>query len=78
MVDEVGASRLPRNNSAVYSGIKHPCIVDFMGFSINPFAVVMELVPCGNLYKFLHNETQPLSWEYRMKVAINVAQGMVS
>lgn len=43
-----------RREVHVMSGMRHPSLVNMVGFCVNPFALVMELMPSGNLYKFLH------------------------
>jgi serine/threonine protein kinase len=60
-----------------FSGISHPCIVGFFGFSVKPFSLIMELVEHGDLYSFLHEDKTTLSLPMQLKIALNVAQGMV-
>jgi serine/threonine protein kinase/GTPase SAR1 family protein len=66
-----------RREVHVMSGMRHPNLVNMIGFCVNPFALVMELLPAGNLYKFLqqHRE-QDIGWPLRLKIALDVALGM--
>lgn len=55
------------------SGLKHPNIVQLLGFCINPLAMVMEFVPSGTLYDFLaKNKDEPLDWPMRLKCASGI------
>lgn len=45
-----------RREVHVMSGMRHPNLVNMVGFCVNPFALVMELLPAGNLHKFLHQK----------------------
>ena len=47
-----------RREVHVMSGMRHPNLVNMVGFCVNPFALVMELMPAGNLYKFLHQSSK--------------------
>lgn len=61
-----------------HSGVSHPNIVTLLAFAVNPFLIVMEWVPLGDLYRHLHTEqlSKQLTWPARIRVAIDVAQGM--
>jgi serine/threonine protein kinase len=56
--------------------LNHPCIVNIKGYTINPFSLVMEKLNKGNLYTFLHDDKNKISWKFRITVAINIAAGM--
>lgn len=56
--------------------LSHPCIVNLKGYTINPFSLVMEKLNKGNLYTFLHDEKNKISWKFRTTVAMNIASGM--
>lgn len=36
----------------------------------------MEKAAEGSLYNFLHNEKQTLNWNLRIRIALDIAQGM--
>ncbi|KAL6046584.1 Myotubularin-like phosphatase domain [Balamuthia mandrillaris] len=44
-----------RHEVWLMSGIEHPNVVRFMGFCMDPFCLVTEFIPGGNLFDFLHN-----------------------
>jgi len=58
----------------VMSGMRHPNLVNLLGFCVNPFAIVMEFVEFGNLYNFLRKQDE-LSWSLRLKIALDIARG---
>lgn len=63
---------------AVLSQFRHPHLVLFMGISTvgNP-KIVSELCDGGPLFRLLHQEKDlPLSWQQRLKIALDVARGM--
>jgi serine/threonine protein kinase/GTPase SAR1 family protein len=62
----------------IMSGLQHPCIVNLKGYSLAPcLAMVMELIPHGDLYKFLNAaETGKISWAMRLRIAWDIAKGM--
>jgi serine/threonine protein kinase/GTPase SAR1 family protein len=62
----------------IMSGLQHPCIVNLKGYSLSPcLAMVMELIPHGDLYKYLNSEkTGKISWAMRLRIAWDVAKGM--
>eukprot|EP01125_Pyxidicula_operculata_P016212 TRINITY_DN5551_c0_g4_i3.p1 TRINITY_DN5551_c0_g4~~TRINITY_DN5551_c0_g4_i3.p1 ORF type:complete len:2130 (-),score=371.64 TRINITY_DN5551_c0_g4_i3:539-6928(-) len=58
---------------AVISG--HPNIVSLIGTCVNPFTAIIQYVPFGTLHKFLHSD-KPLSWPLRVKLALDLAEGL--
>lgn len=71
--------------------LRHPNIVTLHALSINPIALFMEFYPLGSLDKYLRasiegrsasnsprgiEQPKALSWKYRVKVALDIAQGM--
>jgi serine/threonine protein kinase len=60
----------------VMSGMKHPNLVNLLGFCVDPFAIVMEFIPYGNLHHYLRDKTKPLDWSLRLKIALDIAKGM--
>ena len=40
------------------------------GYCVKPYAMVMECVACGDLYKFLHDPRANITWPLRLKIAI--------
>ena len=58
------------------SGLRHPCIVNLLGYSTSPLVMVMECVTGGDLYGLIHNEKIEIDWHVRMKIALDMAYGM--
>ena len=58
------------------SHLHHQNLVNFIGFSLNPYTLVIEYVPYGALNEFLNKDTSDLGWDLRLKIAVDVAQGM--
>ena len=44
-----------KKECAILSKLKHPNIIYLFGYCYDPFIIVMELMPKGDLYKFLEN-----------------------
>eukprot|EP01117_Protostelium_nocturnum_P011694 TRINITY_DN4256_c3_g1_i11.p1 TRINITY_DN4256_c3_g1~~TRINITY_DN4256_c3_g1_i11.p1 ORF type:complete len:1743 (-),score=580.06 TRINITY_DN4256_c3_g1_i11:39-5267(-) len=57
------------------STLRHPNVVNLKGYCINPYAMLMEKVDNGPLYRFLHKEGE-ISWDLKMRIAVDIAQGM--
>eukprot|EP01094_Clydonella_sp_ATCC50884_P017904 TRINITY_DN3203_c0_g3_i1.p1 TRINITY_DN3203_c0_g3~~TRINITY_DN3203_c0_g3_i1.p1 ORF type:complete len:861 (-),score=247.00 TRINITY_DN3203_c0_g3_i1:146-2521(-) len=66
-----------RREVALMSVIRHPNLVHMRGFCLNPPFIMMELVPLGDLYSYLHDSTNLLlSWHHKLRIALEVARGM--
>ena len=57
------------------SGLKHPNLVNLLGFTVSPFSIVMEFLPAGNLHRYVKDEKNVLDWPYRVKIALDIAKG---
>jgi len=42
-----------KNECAILSKLKHPNIITVFGYHYDPFFIVMELMPNGDLFQFL-------------------------
>jgi len=59
------------------STLHHPCIVKMKGCCINPCCcIVLEYIANGNLMNFLERKSTPISWGFRLKIALNIAEGL--
>ncbi len=57
--------------------LRHPNIVQFYGFCVSPkYCIVMEYMPNGSLFDLLHS-SQTLLWDMRMRIAIEMAKGLI-
>lgn len=57
------------------ASIQHPRIVEFKGFVLEIFAIVMEYLPLGALNIYIQNNPQ-MPWSERYNCAHDVAEGM--
>ena len=58
------------------SGLHHPCIVNLKAYSTSPLSMIMEFVTGGDLYNFIHNPNIDIDWDIRLKIALDMANGM--
>lgn len=59
--------------------IKHPRIVEFKGFILEQYAIVMELMPDGTLYDYIKKcsgNWELMPWSERYSCAIDISEGM--
>lgn len=59
-----------------YRELDHPNIVALKGVCLDPWCLVMEFMPYGNLYEFLHDRNNVITWSTRMKMAKNIAEAV--
>eukprot|EP01042_Synura_sphagnicola_P036375 gene36375-biopygen3689 len=58
--------------------LRHPNIVQFLGYSIDPRpCIVMEYMPRGSLHKLLRNRQVEMSWDMRMRIALDITRGLI-
>lgn len=57
------------------SSMKHPNIIDLLGYTVDPFSIITEWLPLGNLYNFIRNKKR-LKWDLILKIALDIAKGM--
>ncbi|KAL6059624.1 Pleckstrin y domain [Balamuthia mandrillaris] len=65
------------NEIRILSGVKHQNIVELKGVCKEPFAIVLEWLPMGSLYDFIHKSTSPFSWHIVFKLAKDICRGLV-
>lgn len=58
------------------SWLDHPNLVKLKGFAMEPFAIVMDLLPCGNLFDFVNNPDAPRTWDISLRIAIDLSLAM--
>lgn len=56
--------------------MNHPCILGFLGVVPSPLCLVSEYCSNGNLFDLLHNSPVRLPWHLRLRMALEVAEGM--
>jgi serine/threonine protein kinase len=63
------------NEFNILTRLHHPNIVQFLGYVEEPFIIVMEYFPLGNLQQFLM-EHRYLSYHHRMDLCLSIARGI--
>ncbi|CAF3754105.1 unnamed protein product [Rotaria sp. Silwood1] len=58
--------------------IHYPHIITFYGACTEhgKYALVMEYMSLGSLYKILHKDKEPLNWSQRLSIALQTAKGI--
>eukprot|EP01129_Flabellula_baltica_P003408 TRINITY_DN13177_c0_g1_i1.p1 TRINITY_DN13177_c0_g1~~TRINITY_DN13177_c0_g1_i1.p1 ORF type:complete len:1086 (-),score=195.09 TRINITY_DN13177_c0_g1_i1:1811-5068(-) len=74
--DDVVVQNDFRQEVRIMSGMKHPNLVELLGFSMKPRALVLEFLAGGSLYKFLHFTDQECNWDLKLRIAHDIAKGM--
>ena len=67
-----------RREVSLMSGLDHENLVELKGLCLDQDTMYMvtEFLAFGDLYNFLHNPSNELDWDLRIKIAIDVASGM--
>jgi len=66
-----------RHEVNILSRLSHPSIIRLVGYSVQPFALSMQLASLGTLYRYLHNEAiLSIPWTFVIKVANDIALAM--
>jgi len=68
-----------RNECSVMEIIRHPNIVMFLGACTKPphLCIILEYCGRGSLWSCLHDMGNKISWEFRRKVALDIAKGVL-
>jgi serine/threonine protein kinase len=62
----------------ITAALRHPNVVQFMGFCLSPPSMAAEYCPRGSLYHVLHEPPKaPISWLRRVAFAADGAAGML-
>ncbi|KAL3652593.1 hypothetical protein CASFOL_002274 [Castilleja foliolosa] len=64
------------NEVEILSRIYHPCLVNLLGFGLDPGRrklIVVEYMPHGSLYELLHGSSKPPGWVKRVRFAVQIA-----
>ncbi|KAG6551695.1 hypothetical protein Mapa_006784 [Marchantia paleacea] len=67
-----------RREVSIMKATRHPNVLLFMGAITEPkhISIITEFVPRGSLFRILHRSKQGLSWNRRLRMALDVALGM--
>src|SRR4051812_41768679 len=63
-----------RQEVSLLSSLKHKNIVELKGIILEPFCLVMEFMPLGNLYDHVHNLNNHIDWPCRLRIALGIAE----
>ena len=58
------------------SCMQHKNIVALKGLCMDPFCMLLELLPLGSLYDYIHDEEKALNWANVLKLALDISRGM--
>ncbi len=82
-VKELLLSRLSRGSEEefkqetdIMARLRSPNIVQFYGYCENPYRIVMEYMPKGSLDRVLHDPQENLSWDLRIRIAMDISSGL--
>lgn len=76
-VDPLGAAELFLSEAKNMRELEHSRIVKFIGFIMESFSIVMELMPEGTLEDYiLKNKKIDLAWPIRYQLSVDIADGM--
>ncbi|CAF2984634.1 unnamed protein product [Rotaria sp. Silwood2] len=66
------------NELSLMHSVHYPYIVTFYGACAEQgkYALVMEYMSLGSLYKVLHKDKLPLDWSQRLSIALQIAKGI--
>eukprot|EP01104_Vermistella_antarctica_P011534 TRINITY_DN3225_c0_g1_i1.p1 TRINITY_DN3225_c0_g1~~TRINITY_DN3225_c0_g1_i1.p1 ORF type:complete len:2234 (+),score=480.91 TRINITY_DN3225_c0_g1_i1:263-6964(+) len=59
----------------IMSGLQHQNIVPLTGFSMDPYSIVTEFLPHGNVFEYIHDEKNELGPRFMMRLATDIAKG---
>eukprot|EP01125_Pyxidicula_operculata_P020854 TRINITY_DN7831_c0_g1_i1.p1 TRINITY_DN7831_c0_g1~~TRINITY_DN7831_c0_g1_i1.p1 ORF type:complete len:2512 (+),score=475.63 TRINITY_DN7831_c0_g1_i1:325-7860(+) len=65
-----------RQEINVQARFSHPNVVNLMGICFNPFSIILEFVPSGNMFDFIHNYDVPILWNMKLRLARDLALGI--
>ena len=65
-----------RREVALSKELMQPNIVEMKGVCLDPWCLVMEFLPYGDLYSFLHDRSNQIHWRMRLKMAQNIAEAI--
>jgi serine/threonine protein kinase len=56
--------------------MKHERVLQFIGFDIKTFLIIMELMPRGSLSSFIAEHKKTMSWSTRYQMMLDICEGM--
>jgi serine/threonine protein kinase len=75
-MDPLKAIKLFASEAVKMRSVRHPCIVEFKGFALEIFAIVMQFMPDGTLYEYIKQSGKSIPWSEKFWCAADVAEGM--
>jgi Protein tyrosine and serine/threonine kinase len=67
-----------QQEAEIMAQLDDPNIVHYYGICVDkiPYCIVMEYMPLGSLYCFLHDSSQQLDWHQRQQIMEDIARGL--
>ena len=65
-----------RREVALSVELNQEAIVGLRAVCLDPWCLVMEFMPYGDLYTYLHDMENVIDWKMRIKMALNIAEAI--
>ena len=65
-----------RREVALCAELQNPAIVALRGVCLDPWALALEFMPHGDLYTFLNDHKNVITWKMRIRMAKNIAEAI--
>lgn len=59
------------------NSLRHPTIVNMIGWCSSPYCIVLEFIGGGHLGEMLRNTSRPITWSLRFRIAIDIADALM-
>eukprot|EP01126_Amoeba_proteus_P007182 TRINITY_DN12557_c0_g1_i1.p1 TRINITY_DN12557_c0_g1~~TRINITY_DN12557_c0_g1_i1.p1 ORF type:complete len:465 (-),score=94.19 TRINITY_DN12557_c0_g1_i1:124-1518(-) len=65
-----------RHEIEIQGNLKHPNILQILGLVVQPFVIIMELCPHGDLHSVIGNLEIPITWPLKLKLSMDITNGL--
>lgn len=65
-----------KTNSFFLKRLEHPSIVKLLGICTQPFSIILEYIPFGDLHTHIHDLEKEMSWLMVLRFALDIALGL--
>lgn len=64
------------DEASVMISLRHPRIVQILGFEVESLAIILEYMEHGSLYSYIRNVRQKMPWAERYQMMLDICEGM--